>query len=116
MANSQEFIIYVRNQLRDFGEITTRTMFGGVGLLQRGAMFGLIHDDVLYFRADKASKGDYQSAGCRQFVFERPGTEAVAQMPYWTVPTNAFGHLPTLLEWAERAQASALKAKSARLA
>jgi DNA transformation protein len=43
--------------------VTSRAMFGGFGLYLDGVFFGVIFDDVLYFRTDEESRQDYLERG-----------------------------------------------------
>src|SRR5688572_22406158 len=74
---------FVLEQLRDAGEITPRAMFGGVGLYCNGTFFGIIADDVLYFKVDDETRAGYESRGMSPF---RPYPDRPATMQYYEVP------------------------------
>jgi DNA transformation protein len=78
-------------------------MFGGVGLFQDGLMFGLIADDVLYFKVDDSNRGDYQKAGMGPF---RPRKKSPA-ISYYQVPIDVLEDRETLAQWAHRSFAVA---------
>lgn len=50
MTISGEFLNYVLEQLSALRGVTSRRMFGAVGLYCEGVIFGLIASDVLYFK------------------------------------------------------------------
>ncbi|MDA8227095.1 MAG: TfoX/Sxy family protein, partial [Desulfitobacterium hafniense] len=52
MAISETFKDYVLEQLAILGDVTVRKMFGGAGIYYEGVIFGLLADDVLYFKVD----------------------------------------------------------------
>ena len=52
MPISDEFLIYILDQLSGWGNVTARKMFGGAGLYRDDRMFGLIANDVAYLKAD----------------------------------------------------------------
>ena len=67
MPISDEFVDYVIDQLRAWGEVSARKMFGGAGLYCDGTMFGLIADDVAYLKVDDSNRDDYLGAGSSAF-------------------------------------------------
>ncbi len=54
MTTSADFLTYVLEQLSALKDLTSRRMFGGVGLYGEGVFFGLIANDVLYFKVGEA--------------------------------------------------------------
>ena len=67
MAVSDDFRMFVLEQLQPSGRVTSRPMFGGVGLYLDGLFFALIDDDTLYFKTDDSNRARYESAGSRPF-------------------------------------------------
>ena len=113
MPNTRDFLSYAMDHLTAvMGEVNAKNMFGGTGVFQDEIMFGLIVDDALYFRADDTTVADYERAASRQFIYRYVDSDKTARMPYWTVPAQAFGHGPTLREWAERAKVAAFRSKA----
>ena len=68
MAVSNDFLEYIRDQLREWGPISVRKMFGGAGLYRDGKMFGLVADDVIYLKVDDTNRGKYEAVGSGFFV------------------------------------------------
>jgi len=70
------FRSFVLDQLEELGDVTPRSMFGGVGLYHRGVFFGIIARDVLYLKVDDRNRPDYRGAGMKPFkpYRDRPGT------------------------------------------
>ena len=98
MPVSREYLDYIADQLQTVGPITMKRMFGGAGLYHQGAFFGLVADDVLYFKADDTNKADYEAAGSGPF---RPfGTYA---MSYYEVPADVLEDPDELGRWARKA-------------
>lgn len=52
-----------------YANLTSRSMFGGYGLCQKGVMFALINDEKLYLRADTQSEALYQEKEMSQFFY-----------------------------------------------
>jgi DNA transformation protein len=101
MAVTPEYREWVLEQLRTAGTVTGRSMFGGYALYLDGAIFGLIADDVLYFKVDDTNRGAYEAAGMGPF---RPlGDEQ--PMQYYEVPADVLEDPDRLRPWAEASAA-----------
>jgi DNA transformation protein and related proteins len=101
---SPAFRQFVLDQLEELGEVTPRSMFGGVGLYHRGVFFGLIAGDVLYLKVGESNRQDYVSMGMRPF---KPYPHRSGTMQYYEVPLNVLESPPELAQWARRALAVA---------
>ena len=112
MSVSSDFLAFVLDQLAPLGGVTSRRMFGGVGLYSEDLFFGLIDDDVLYFKADDSNSGDYVRAGMQRFCPfpDQPQYE----MGYYEVPANALEDPEELAVWARKSLSVAMMAKSRR--
>ncbi|NTW60172.1 MAG: TfoX/Sxy family protein [Nitrospirae bacterium] len=98
MPVSPEYLDYLIDQLKAFGQVAAKRMFGGAGLYHQGVFFGLVADDTLYFKVDDANKADYEAAGSGPF---RPfGTYA---MGYYEVPADVLEDPDELVLWAKKA-------------
>ncbi len=110
-ATSSRYVEFVLDQLRPFGAVTARRMFGGFGLYRDGAMFGLIAEDALYFRTAPNDRPAYEAAGMGPFTYEtKKGRNTIAA--YWAVPAEIQEEPPQLADWAKTALAAALAAKT----
>lgn len=109
MPVSQEYLDYIMDQLKVFGPVTVKRMFGGAGLYRQNAFFGLVADDVLYFKVDDGNRADYEAAGSGPF---RP-FETYA-MSYYEVPADVLEDEEQLKEWANKAVAVATRKTAAR--
>ncbi len=56
MSVSNDYRDFVLEQLAPAGRVTSRAMFGGVGLYLDGLFFALIDDDTLFFKTDDATR------------------------------------------------------------
>ena len=54
---SSSFEVFVVDQLSELGTVTSRKMFGGVGLYCDDRFFGLIAHDQLYLKVDDSNRG-----------------------------------------------------------
>ena len=100
MPVSDEFLTYAIDQLECIGHVQARKMFGGAGLYFDDMFFGLVADDVLYFKVDDSSRPDYESAGMGPF---RPFPDKPYVMQYYEVPPDALENKNELRNWARKA-------------
>ena len=105
---SREFANHVCDMLSPLGPVTARGMFGGFGIYLDGLMFGLIADEVLYFKADSQSKPPYEAAGMAPF---KPWEHKPMTMPYWEVPAEVLDEPDDFRAWARSAFEAALRAR-----
>ena len=87
MPVSNDYRDFVLEQLAAVGSVSSRAMFGGVGLYLDGLFFAIIDDDILYFKADDASRKRYEAAGSRPFCPDPSRPDQA--MGYWQVPARS---------------------------
>ena len=107
MPVDQAYKEYIMDQLSEFGPITAKNMFGGVGYFKDGTMFGMIGGGVFRLRADDQNVEDYTSQGMDQFNPMKKGRG----MPYYEVPVKVFEDKHELKVWATKAYEAALRGK-----
>lgn len=100
MAVSDEYLTYVIGQLECLGPVRSKRMFGGAGLYFEDLFFGLIADDVLYFKVDDSNRADYEAEDMGPF---KPFPDKKEVMQYYEVPIDVLENKETLREWAEKA-------------
>ncbi len=105
------FRAFVLNQLEELGDVTSRSMFGGVGLYCRGLFFGIIARDVVYLKVDDQNRPDYENAGMNAF---KPYADRPSTMRYYAVPLEVLESSLELAQWARKAVAAAQRAASSR--
>ena len=109
---SDAFKRFVLDQLAEIDEITSRAMFGGVGLYCRGMFFGIIARDVLYLKVDDTTRPAYEAAGMRPFM-PYPG-RAAKKLTYYAVPMDVLESAFELAAWARKAVAAAERGRPSR--
>ena len=97
MAVGESFKEYVVDQLGKLGYVTVKKMFGGAGIYYDSLIFGLLADDVLYFKVDDSNKSDYERAGMKPF---QPFDDKPMVMPYYEVPVDILENRELLADWA----------------
>ena len=98
MSVSDNYRTYIIEQLGALQALSTRRMFGGIGLYSGDFFFALIDDDVLFFKVDDANREDYTSRGMKAFM-PIPGQ---ASMGYFQVPEDVIEEAEELTRWARR--------------
>ncbi|MDI1431080.1 TfoX/Sxy family protein [Polyangium sorediatum] len=110
MPVSNDYLDYVLEQLRPFGTVTPKRMFGGAGLYRDGLCFALIDNDALYFKVDERNRSDYADRGRGPFrpYPDKPDYE----MGYYDVPGDVLDAPEELVRWAAKALAVAAAKKT----
>lgn len=111
MAASPDFLEFAQELFAPLGGVTTRRMFGGAGLYCRGLMFGLIHDDTIYLKADAETAKAFEARGCGPFTYEGKGKPV--QMSYWQMPADLVDDADEAVTWAKTALGVARAQKAA---
>lgn len=114
MTVNSSFVDNVLEQFVGAEGISTRRMFGGVGIYRYGTMFAIIADDRLYFKVNSANKSDYQDAGSVPFIYDKHdkhGGKKLVTMSYWEVPPHVLEDKDLIFIWMTKAHEAAVKAK-----
>ena len=108
MSVGAAFLQYVLEQLERTGRVTSRRMFGGVGLYCDGLFFGLVDDGTLYLKVDDTTRPDYETRGMKPLRPFKDKPEV--SLTYFTVPADVLDDAEELVKWARRAVAIAAAA------
>lgn len=88
--------------LVELGEVSSRKMFGGLGIFESGTMFAIVDSSgSVFFRA-----GDSNAA-----LFEDAGSSRHGKMPYYSVPDSVLGDPSSLKDWGAAAVDASRSAK-----
>src|SRR5262245_23524886 len=107
MPVTDSFVDFVLEQLEAVGPITSKRMFGGVGLYAGDLFFALIADDVLYLKSDDSTRGLLEAAGGRPFEPYPDRRRRDTRTQYYSVPIAVLEDSDTLAAWATRSVAVA---------
>lgn len=102
MTVSADFRDFVLDQLRNVTPVTSKAMFGGVGIYSGGTFFALIAGDILYFKVDEITRPAYEAAGSKPFNPFGKGT-----MGYYELPVDVLEDEEELRKWVKEAVAVA---------
>jgi DNA transformation protein len=108
LRSSASFERFVLDQLADLGPVTSRKMFGGVGLYCGAIFFGIIARDELYLKVDDRTRGEYERAEMQPF---KPYPNRPTTMKYYAVPLGVLESSVELTRWARKALEAAARAK-----
>ena len=97
MPVRKEYLEYVLDQLESFGPVVSKRMFGGIGLYSDALFFGLIDDDILYFKVDDLTRAGYLKAKSKGFD---PYGDGNASLSYYSVPVKVLEDTDELKIWA----------------
>jgi DNA transformation protein and related proteins len=107
---SGAFRAFVLDQLDGVDEVTSRSMFGGVGLYRGDVFFGIIAGDTLYLKVDDETRREYEAAGMQPF---KPYPGRSTTMRYYAVPVEVLESSVELVKWARKAVTVASRPPSA---
>lgn len=105
------FIQHCLELLSPLGATRARRMFGGHGLYVDDVFIAIIADEVLYLKADAATRPHFEAAGSQPFVYDAKGKRMA--MGYWRAPEDAMESPALMQPWARRALQAALAARAA---
>ena len=89
-TDAESAAVRLVNGLADLGDVSSRKMFGGVGIFEGGTMFGIVD----------SSGGVYLRSGPgNAALFEQAGSVSHGKMPYFSVPDSILGDAAALHDW-----------------
>ena len=90
MALTDEEIARVRDLFGDVGPITTRRMFGGLGIYRDDTIFALMRSDgAVMIKGAGDFRRYLEDLGCERWSYTRKDGAATA-MPYWALPDDLY--------------------------
>ena len=98
MAVSPEFRAFVEDQIGRVAPVRSRPMFGGLGLYSADLFFGVVDDDLVYFKVDDATRPRYVERRMRPF--DPMGSPMNG---YWQVPPDVIEDADELASWVQDA-------------
>ena len=97
MTLSDDYFNYVEDQLALWSPISSKRMFGVLGLYREGLMFGIIAENKVYLKIDDSNKHKYIKAGSTPLrVFKRK-----SEVPsYYELPEEVLEDSEKFMIWA----------------
>jgi DNA transformation protein and related proteins len=100
-SKDQDFLEFVLDQLSGMPGLSTRRMFGAIGVYQAEHFFAIIDDGILYFTTDEETRPHYEARGMKPFEYA-PGQFL---RTYYPVPVDVLEDDTQLETWARDAVA-----------
>jgi DNA transformation protein len=113
MKDSQSYLTRISDALAPVGAIRIKAMFGGYGVYREDVIFGLIADEILYFKVGKENIEDYKSIGSEPFTYIKSEGKPYV-MSYWKIPDSILNNPETLIDWAEKSIQISLKSRKSK--
>jgi DNA transformation protein len=108
MRVKSELANYVEEQLAFLGRISTKSIFGGIGIFVDERLLGIVMDDKVYLHTDASNLRAYQDRGMPPF---KPYPNAFdLTTDHHQVPREIVDDPALLKQWGERALAAAIEA------
>ena len=79
-----------------FGEVKSRSMFGGVGVFVNGTMFALVVKNALHIRCCEALNLRFTEEGYQPYVYRKRGFPVVTK--YFKLPENIWDNTDEILD------------------
>ena len=96
-----------------FGKIKLRRMFGAEGLFRDGLMFGIVHQERLYFKTDEDSRQAFMAEGASPLYYKFKNAEGELTS-YYELPDRLYDDPDELAQWARTAFAVARNKSAAK--
>jgi DNA transformation protein len=90
------------------GPVTIKPMFGGKGVYYKAVIIAVEFRGDILLKADALSAPAFEAAGATRWAYEGRAGKAV-NMPYWSVPAEAFDDTDEMAQWVKLAYAAALR-------
>lgn len=100
MAVSPSYLTFVLEQLTGVSRVTSRRMFGGVGLYRDAIFFAVIDNDTLFFKVNDETRPRYEKRRMPPFA---PMPGQAPMRGYYQVPPAVLEDHDELASWAREA-------------
>ena len=99
---------WVEESLEPMGRLSFRKMMGGATLYLDGAIFAIMVDGEMWFKADEETNAIWDELGCERFsVTFKDGT--IDTMNYRRAPTGVYDDPDQMRRWAQLAVEAGLR-------
>jgi len=111
VAVSESFLTFVLEQLDALPRVSSRRMFGGVGIYSDDRFFAVVDNDTLFFKVDDTTRSRYTRRRMAPF---RPMPDKPPMTGYFQVPLSILEDRDALAEWARESVAVSARAAGSR--
>lgn len=100
--------IDIEEMFSALGPITIKRMFGGKGIYHMGRIVAVEVRNEVLLKADPVSAPAFEAAGAKRWAYETKKGNG-ANMPYWSIPDDAFDDPEIMARWVRLAYEAALR-------
>lgn len=101
--------IEIEEMFQALGPVTIKRMFGGKGIYHMGRILAIELNSEMLLKADETSAPEFEAAGARRWAYEGKKGKPV-NMPYWSIPDDAFDDPDIMAHWVRLAYEAAVRA------
>lgn len=98
----------IEDMFSALGPVTIRPMFGGKGIYHKGNIIAVEFQGDILLKADATTAPAFEAAGATQWAYEGKAGKPV-NMPYWSIPADAFDDSGIMAKWVKLAYEAALR-------
>ena len=109
MSVSEGFLTFVLEQIESLPRVSSRRMFGGVGIYSDDRFFAVIDDDTLFFKVDDTTRARYTKRRMPPF---HPMPDKPPMTGYYQVPPAILEDREALTELARESVGVATRASA----
>jgi len=103
----------IEQMFSSLGPVMIKRMFGGKGVYHKGSIIAVEFRGDSLLKADDVSAPAFEAAGAVQWAYQGKTGRAV-NMPYWSIPADAFDDPDLMARWVKLAYEAALRSDSAK--
>ena len=100
MSVDEGLYTWVEESLEPMGRVSLRKMMGGATLYLDGAIFGIMDDGELWFKADEESNAVWDEAGCTERFSVTFKDCTVDRLNFRRAPPDVYDDPDELRRWA----------------
>jgi DNA transformation protein len=101
--------IEIEEMFAALGPVTIKRMFGGKGVYHKGLIVAVEVRGEMRLKGDAISGPEFEAAGARRWFYEGKKGKPI-NMPYWSVPEDAYDDPDIMARWVRLAYEAALRA------
>lgn len=110
MVHHNDFVEHILELLEGIDTISTKRMFGGVGLFYDNLMFAIVVKDELYFKTDLELAEEYKGLGSYPSSYMRSGKSC--NLNYYLAPYKTLDSADEMKFWAAKSIVVAQRASA----
>ncbi len=100
----------IEEMFQALGPVIIKRMFGGKGIYHNGKIVAVEVRQEMRLKGDDITGPAFEAAGAKRWAYEGKKGKKI-NMPYWSVPEDAFDDPDIMARWVRLAYEAALRAK-----